>query len=345
MISARATWRLVRAGNLPARLRATRDGQTAVRLQIVGAALDTGVLDALAERPATTADLAARTGATDTALLAAFLRVLEAAGLAEGRAGTWRLGKQGRVVLDDDVVRASYEAFAGFHTDLYRDLRPQLAGGPARRDVTERGGVIARISAALEPFIEEVLTRTVAELRPERVLDVGCGAGLQLAAVLDAAPGARGIGVDTDEPAVAIARQTLERRGLAGRATVLHGDVREQQLDPVDLALLANVVYYLPLGERVAFLRDIGRLLAPGGALVVVTTAATPHLISRHFDLLLRAQEGAMELPDTAELVTQLTAAGLRPGEPERITPGAPIVAVVATRPAGQTEEGSSSTV
>jgi SAM-dependent methyltransferase len=300
----------------------------------VAAALRTGVLDALADRSGTTDDLAQRTGATDTALLAAFLRVLAAAGLVSADRAGWRLTGRGRVVLDDDLVRASYEAFGGFHTDLYRDLHRQLGGGPSRRDVTERGEVIARVSAAFEPFVHAVLTRTVIERRPRRVMDIGCGAGLELATMLEAVPEAVGVGVDSDEPSVALARRTLDARGLAGRAMVLHGDVRrlDQQVEAVDLALLANVVYYVPLSDRVAFLRDLRRLLAPGGVLLVVTTAAAPQLFSRHFDLLLRAQDGAMELPDAEQLVAQLSEAGFRPQPPQRIAPGAPIVAVTAVR-------------
>jgi protein-L-isoaspartate O-methyltransferase len=335
---ARAAWRLLRGGNFPARIRATRDGQAAVRLQLVGAALDTGVLDALAQRGGSTSDLAGRTAATDPGLLAAFLRVLAAHGLIRDAGGSWELTGQGRVVLDDDLVRASYEAFAGFHTGLYRELRGQLAGGPPRRDVAEQGGVIARVSAAFEPFVEEVLVRTVSEREPVRVLDVGCGAGLELAAMLDAAPGAEGIGVDADEAAVALAGQTLERRGLAGRSRVLHGDVGAliasgALAGPVDVALLANVVYYVPVADRVSFLRDLAGLLAPGGVLLLVTTAATPHPISRHFDLLLRAQDGAMELPDVDQLTATLSLAGLRPRPAERIAPGTPLVAVAATAP------------
>jgi hypothetical protein len=66
--------------------------------------------------------------------------------------------------------------------------------------------------------------------------------------------------------------------------------------------------------------------------LLVVTTVATPQLVSRHFDLLLRAQEGRMELPDADELVAQLHEAGLRADAPQRIAPGSPLVAVRAVR-------------
>jgi SAM-dependent methyltransferase len=341
MFSTRALGKLLRTGNVRARVRATRDGQAAVRLQLVRAALECGVLDALAGAPADTAELARRIGATEASVSVAFLRVLAAAGLIRGGEGAaWQLTGAGRAVVRDDLVRASYEAFGGFHTELYRELPTLLSGGPRRRDVIERGALIARISAAFEPFVEDVLVRTVVDRDPTRVLDIGCGAGLQLVTMLDAAPGAHGVGVEADADAAALARRTLERRKVADRATVLPLDIRaafdggrpETLAAPFDLAVLANVIYYVPLGERVALLKGIAGLLAPGGALLLITTVAVPQLFSRHFDLLLRAQEGRMELPDVDVLVGQLAEAGLHAGLPRRIAPGNPLVALTATR-------------
>lgn len=341
LLSARSTWKLVRSGDLRARVRATRDGQAAIRLHLVAAALECGLLDSLAQRTGTTAELAGRLGVSNEALFEAFLRAVTAARLISGddEGGPWRLTSRG----EDDLVRASYEVFAGFHTGLYRELRPLISGGPARRDVIEQGALIARFSAAFEPFVLDVLTGTVIERRPRRVLDVGCGAGLQLAAMLDAAPEAQGTGIDTDPGAAVIAQRTITDRGLADRAHVLRADLRDLLREdaagplggPFDLVLLANMVYYVPLAERVQLFRDVAGLLAPGGALLVVSTVATPQLVSRHFDLLLRAQEGRMELPDVDTLVAQLSAAGLTPGPPRRIAPGNPLVAVVADRPGG----------
>jgi SAM-dependent methyltransferase len=338
LISTRALWTLVRAGDLRARVRANRDGVAAIRLHLVGAAIDTGLLDALADGPAPTEELARRMGVPGSPLLVAFLRVVAAAGLVDGGGDApWRLTPRGRAVVEDDLVRAAYEAFPGFHTALYREIGPLLAGGPGRRDVDEQGALIARISAGFEPFVLDQLTRAVAERRPRRVLDIGCGAGLQLAAMLEAAPEAYGIGIDLDAGAVALAEQTLAGRGLGGRSQVLEGDIRDGRTgplqEPVDVAVLANVIYYAPMEERVALLRGIADLLAPGGVLLVVTTVATPQLFSRHFDLLLRAQEGRMELSDADTLVEQLTDAGLRPDPPRPLAPGAPVVTVLATRP------------
>lgn len=346
LLSARATWKLMRSGDPRARIRATRNGQAAIRVHLAAAALNTGVLDALGAAPLSTAELARRIGlpaeaGVDEGVFEAFLRVVAAAGLIDATAGSaWRLSSRGVAVIEDDLVRASYEVFAGFHTGLYREIGPLLSGGPARKDVTEQGALIARVSAAFEPFVLDVLTRTVTERRPRRILDVGCGKGLQLAAMLEAAPDAVGVGIDTDPRVTAIAEQTVADRGLAGRATVRIADVRDlpgelaegPPVERFDLVLLANVIYYVPLSERVALLRHLRGLLTPGGTLLLVTTVATPHLVSRHFDLLLRAQEGRMELPDVDVLVGQMTEAGLLPDGPRRIAPGNPLVAVAARR-------------
>ena len=336
-----ALWKIVRAGNVRARMRATRDGLAAIRLNVGGAALETGVLDALAAGPATTAELARELRLPDEKLLATFLRVVAVTGLIRDDGRQWVLTSHGRAAIDDDLVRASYLAFSGFHTAVYRGLAAQLAGGPPRRDVIEQGELIARLSGGFEPLVLGVLTRTVRERTPNRILDVGCGKALELAAMLEAAPGAHGVGIDLDAGAVELAGRTLAGRGLADRSDVLLTDLRAAADDrtgplaePFDFVLLANVLYYLPMAERVDFLRAVVDLLAPGGAVFVATTAAAPQFFSRHLDLLLQAQLGEMELSDAGTLAGQLSDAGLVPGKVQPVVVGMPIVTVTATRPA-----------
>ncbi len=337
-MDAPALWKIARGGNLRARIRATRDGLAAIRLNVGGAAVQTGVLDALAAGPATTAELAGELRLADEKLLATFLRVVAGTGLLRDDGGRWRLTSRGRAAIDDDLVRASYLAFSGFHTALYRELGTQLAGGAARRDVAEQGELIARISGGFEPLVLGVLTRAVRERAPRRILDVGCGKALELAAMLEAAPRAQGVGIDVDAGAVELAARTLAERGLADRAAVVHTDLRAAVDDrtgplaePFDFALLANVLYYLPMAERVDFLRSVVDLLAPGATLVVGTTVAAPQFFSRHFDLLLQAQDGQMELSDAETLADQLRSAGLDPGPVRPVAAGLPIVTVTAT--------------
>jgi SAM-dependent methyltransferase len=333
----RAAWALMRAGDLTARFRSVRDAQGALRLGMAAAAVTTGVVDALADGPATTAQLAVRVSAADADLLAAWLRTLQGAGLVSNAGDRWRLTRQGRALHTDHLVRAHVEAFADFHTGLYRDLPTTLAGELRRRDVTEKGALIARVSAGFEPFVLGELTRVVQAGPPARVLDVGCGAGVNLAAMLDAAPAARGVGIDVDGPALALARETLARWGVGDRARLLEGDVRTAARDgdlgdPFDVVLLANVLYYLPPAERVPLLETLAGLLVSGGQLLVVTTVADESLFSRHFDLLLRAQEGDMSLSDDGTLTDQLRQAGLRDATLRRLVPRQPLALVSGTR-------------
>jgi SAM-dependent methyltransferase len=337
LLRPRAAWALMRAGDLRARLSSLRDSQAALRLGMSAAAVTTGVVDALTEGPSTTEQLVHRLDASDAELLAAFLRALQTAGLVSSAGNRWQLTRQGRALSADDLVRAQVEAFADFHTGLYRDLPRTIIGDLQRHDATEKAALIARVAAGFEPFVLGTLSRIVRARQPSRVLDVGCGAGVNLATVLDAAPAARGVGIDLDGPVVALARETLARWGVADRARLIEGEVRTAARDgdlggPFDLVLLANVLYYLPPAERVPLLGTVAGLLAPGGQLLVVTTVADESLFSRHFDLLLRAQEGDMQLSDAGALTDQLRQAGLRDVALERLVPRQPLVLVVGTR-------------
>lgn len=331
----RTSIKVLRSGDVRARLAAVRDGRAAIRLSTVAAGLHTGVLEVLAGGAATAEEVAGRISATDRDLVRAFLEALATTGVVTRRGDRFALSRRGLAVLEDRMVRASYTAFSDFHTGLYRELGTQLAGGPGRDDVSRQAAVIAELSEAMQPFSDTLLRNLVVERNPESVLDVGCGVGHQLATMLEVVPGATGTGIELDPESAELARRHLTDRGVADRAQVLVGDARELlgDVEPVDLALLANVVYYVPVDERVELFRAVRERVRPGGRVVVISTALLDDPFSRHFDLLLRAQEGRMELPDLDRLVGQLAEAGLVPGAPRRISYGDPLSAVVADRP------------
>jgi release factor glutamine methyltransferase len=60
-----------------------------------------------------------------------------------------------------------------------------------------------------------------------RVLDVGCGSGAILAALLAAHPTWYGIGLDISEDAVALARENIERVGVKGRCSIEHCSIAD----------------------------------------------------------------------------------------------------------------------
>jgi SAM-dependent methyltransferase len=328
--------RTLRAGDTRARLGALGRGNQVLTVSVTGAALRTGALDALGAGRLTVDDLAGRLGWTDLDLAEAFVRTLAAYRLVTERDGLWEPTKRGRRILADDVVRAAYEAFGGYHAELYRDLGRQLGGGDRRSDIENEGRLVARLSRFMDEFVLAELDRVVTLRRPTRVLDVGCGAAAHLVHVLRAVPEATGVGVETDRAAAALAREAIVAAGLRGRGEVVEGDIHDHlsrnQDERVDLVLLANVVYYVPVDDRTDFLRRLADRLEPDGRVLVVTTALTDEPFSRHFDLLLRSHAGGRELPDMAVLADQMREAGLQPDAPRRIAPGEPLTALLGHR-------------
>jgi SAM-dependent methyltransferase len=104
--------------------------------------------------------------------------------------------------------------------------------------------------------------RTLAIQPGERVLDVGCGAGMGLARV--ASGGATAVGVDISPVMLRAARRRLGRRGHIGHANANDLPYAEGLFDA---AYAVNVLYFWP--DAIATLREIRRVLRPGGRLML----------------------------------------------------------------------------
>lgn len=328
--------RTLRKGDTRARLSALRAGGRALDVAIMASALRTGVLAEVATGSRSTADLATSLGWSDLEVAEAYLASLAAAGVLERGDAGWSPSPRASRIARDEVASAAYEAFGSYHTELYRQIPQQLTGGPGRQDIERDGELVARLSRFLDEFVLAELDRVARAAPPSRVLDVGCGAAAHLVHVLSVTPDAHGVGVEVDPAAADLAEAAVARAGLGERARIVRGDVREllaaEPETRFDLVLLANLIYYVRVGERVDFLRGFAERLDPGGQVMVVTTALTDDAFSRHFDLLLRAHDGGRELPDLDLLADQLRQAGLEPEPPRRIAPGEPLTSVVARK-------------
>jgi len=151
-----------------------------------------------------------------------------------------------------------------------------------------------RVSAdVLDPRPEtETLVAAALGLPFDRVLDLGTGSGCVLVSLLAARPGARGVGTDTSEAALAVARENAERLGVAGRCEFRCADWFDGvsgQFDLIvsnppyisasEMAVLGPELRFEPRaaltdgGDGLAAYRAIaagaGAHLAPGGRLMV----------------------------------------------------------------------------
>jgi SAM-dependent methyltransferase len=100
------------------------------------------------------------------------------------------------------------------------------------------------------------------------VLDAGCGTGRHLPYLLDRAE--RVIAVDHSERSLAIARARIGPDN--DRVQLLQADLRELPLEDrvVDSVMCCEVIQHVPTAEhRVQVLRELGRVLRPGGLLAV----------------------------------------------------------------------------
>ena len=165
-------------------------------------------------------------------------------------------------------------------------------------------------------YVDATVARTLAHIDPrpgDRVLDVGCGTGTMLDALGHRFPEAVLTGVDFSPEMLARARAKLP-------AEIELLEARAESLPFADasfeLAISVSVFHFIPHPE--AALREIGRVLAPGGV-VVITDWCDDYLACRVCDAALRLfGRGHYRTYGGAECTAMLGDAGFISAEVER---------------------------
>jgi ubiquinone/menaquinone biosynthesis C-methylase UbiE len=159
--------------------------------------------------------------------------------------------------LTDATFKEADAASYDDHAEAYARFVPRLAG----------------------PLAEEIVS--LAALAPgDRVLDVGCGTGLASAAAAAAvAPSGSVVGVDLSRGMLAAAARRLE--GAPNGRLVELRRMDAERLDLPDGAFdavvsLCAILHFPQLGQA---LREMQRVLAPGGRLVVAFGSGRPNAL------------------------------------------------------------------
>jgi SAM-dependent methyltransferase len=115
------------------------------------------------------------------------------------------------------------------------------------------------------------------DVRPtDRVIELGCGPGVAIAALAARATRGLVVGVDHSQVMIGQARRRNKAATQAGRVRLIHSPVERLSVSdgPFDAALAVNTVGMWP--DPVARLRELARLLRPGGRIALVSQPRCP---------------------------------------------------------------------
>jgi SAM-dependent methyltransferase len=117
------------------------------------------------------------------------------------------------------------------------------------------------------PDLHEMLTTA-----GTRITDIGCGEGWSSIALASAYPDASVVGIDVDEPSVALARANAEAAGVANRVSFTLADGGQPtEPDSFDAAFVFEALHDMP--RPVEVLTAIRQAVRPGGVVVVMDEA------------------------------------------------------------------------
>jgi ubiquinone/menaquinone biosynthesis C-methylase UbiE len=119
--------------------------------------------------------------------------------------------------------------------------------------------------------------RLAAIARGQRVIDMACGTGIGLrAAAAHAGFLSDATGIDSDADMAATARQLLAAQQFPSRIVVASADAVPLPAASFDVCLCLQGLQFF--GDRLSALREMRRLLAPQGRLVISAWAAIEHV-------------------------------------------------------------------
>lgn len=243
-----------------------------------------GWFRALAERPATAAELAERSG-TDERYCREWLELQASFGTLTVQPGcdpaAYALPEGPREVLLDEHSLAYLGALPRMWAAVGRRLDDLLDAYRTGGGVSwaELGDDARESQAALNrPWFESGLGPALAGLpeihaalqRPgARIADAGCGGGWSTIALARAYPDAELVGFDVDGPSVDMARRAAAEAGVADRVQFVLADAATlPEHDQFDAAFAFECVHDLP--RPVEFLSALRQAVRPGGPVVIM---------------------------------------------------------------------------
>jgi trans-aconitate methyltransferase len=137
------------------------------------------------------------------------------------------------------------------------------------------GGQTFTVPPERRGHLVSVVLQRLNATRPCRVLDLGCGTGLNVLALAEALPHATITGVDFSAPSIAQAEAARRAHPAAARITLVAADYLTFQGGPYDLIVSETVLHTIP-GPTDTLFSKISSELAPGGLLIYTMPTSSP---------------------------------------------------------------------
>lgn len=226
---------------------------------------------------------------------------------------------------------------------MSHDETPAARRASARTFYDRISHVYDALADADERLARERALTLLAPSPGERMLEIGFGTGHALASLArSTGPSGRVVGVDISPRMRDLARRRLREAGLLERVELIVGSVPPLDVadDSFDGALMTFVLELFPPDEIQAVLRDTRRALSASGRLVVASLSTPPpgesptlaqrtyRWLHRHFPHIVDCQP--------IDVLAELSRAGFRDLEEQRIDIWGLAVAIVRARPRPQ---------
>jgi len=198
-------------------------------------------------------------------------------------AGAFRLTQRGH---DAHPYRGYLSTMVGAYEPVFSRLEAIVTGAVSYgKDLTRSHEEMVRGLTALEDKMMGTVTDAVIRVGARKVLDLGCGSARMISRMCEVDPGIHTVGVDRDPGSCAVARETVQLRGLADRMQIVEGDAFEVTMLPADVLagvdtvtvmfLLHEVLRQRGRDGTVRLLTEIADLVGPQGRLIMVEVSGT----------------------------------------------------------------------
>jgi SAM-dependent methyltransferase len=177
----------------------------------------------------------------------------------------------GSLTLDPDFTLPEYATKVDIHVmpgSFHTELGPDdvYAGAVYDRGVYIYAyGGLGEYNDALGKGTIQCVQQRFPDLKPRRILDLGCGAGMSTLPLAEAFPGAEIYGVDIAAPMLRYAHARSEDLGVPVHYSQQNAGHTDFESGSFDLVLSNLLLHEIPQKLSRQIIRECHRLLAPGG--------------------------------------------------------------------------------